>query len=132
VVKNQKVFQEEIRQDSNKQMVNLIKVIPGLDLDLKYATKNNFMHQKLYPFVHTTFLRKPAADSLKKIVEELKKKHLAVKIFDVLNNRNLLRKIMEKYGFIQLTTEWWHYYLPNSSSFELLDLSFSDLRKRLH
>jgi D-alanyl-D-alanine dipeptidase len=90
------------------------------------------MHQKLYPFVHTTFLRKPAADSLKKIVEELKKKHLAVKIFDVLNNRNLLRKIMEKYGFIQLTTEWWHYYLPNSSSFELLDLSFSDLRKRLH
>jgi hypothetical protein len=38
VVKNQKVFQEEIRQDSNKQMVNLIKVIPGLVLDLKYAT----------------------------------------------------------------------------------------------
>jgi D-alanyl-D-alanine dipeptidase len=37
-------------------MVNLIKLIPGLVLDLKYATKNNFMHQKLYPSVHTTFL----------------------------------------------------------------------------
>lgn len=204
VVKDPKVLQQEIKQDSNKQMVNLIKVIPGLVLDLKYATENNFMHQKLYPPVHITFLRKPAADSLKKVAEELKKQHLAIKIFDayrpysitekmwekvkddryaadpskgsghnrgtavdltlidlntkkelpmgtgfdnfsdtahidfmdlpkdVLNNRNILRKIMEKYGFIQLTTEWWHYYLPNSSSYELLDLSFSDLRKRLH
>jgi D-alanyl-D-alanine dipeptidase len=204
VVKDPKVLQQEIKEDSNKQMVNLIKVIPGLVLDLKYATENNFMHQKLYPPVHTTFLRKPAADSLKKVVEELKKQHLAIKIFDayrpysitekmwekvkddryaadpskgsghnrgsavdltlidlntkkelpmgtgfdnfsdtahidftdlpkdVLNNRNILRKIMEKYGFIQLTTEWWHYYLPNSSSYELLDLSFSDLKKRLH
>ena len=202
VVKDPKVLQQEIKEDSNKQMVNLIKVIPGLVLDLKYATKNNFMHQKLYPPVRTTFLRKPAADSLKKVVEELKKQHLAIKIFDayrpysitekmwekvkddryaadpskgsghnrgaavdltlidlntkkelpmgtgfdnfsdtahidftdlpknVLNNRNILRKIMEKYGFIQLTTEWWHYYLPNSSSYELLDLSFSDLKKR--
>jgi D-alanyl-D-alanine dipeptidase len=202
VVKDSKVLQQEIKEDSNKQMVNLIKVIPGLVLDLKYATEDNFMHQKLYPPVHSTFLRKPAADSLKKVVEELKKQHLAIKIFDayrpysitekmwekikddryaadpskgsghnrgaavdltlidlntkkelpmgtgfdnfsdtahidftdlpknVLNNRNILRKIMEKYGFIQLTTEWWHYYLPNSSSYELLDLSFSDLKKR--
>ena len=96
VVKNQKVFQEEIRQDSNKQMVNLIKVIPGLDLDLKYATKNNFMHQKLYPFVHTTFLRKPAADSLKKIVEELKKQHLTVKIFDAYRPYSITEKMWEK------------------------------------
>jgi D-alanyl-D-alanine dipeptidase len=36
---------------------------------------------------------------------------------------------MEKYGFIQLTAEWWHYYLPNSSSYELLDLPSDDLKK---
>jgi D-alanyl-D-alanine dipeptidase len=46
---------------------------------------------------------------------------------DVLKNRNLLKTVMEKYGFVQLSTEWWHFYLPNSSNFELLDLSFSQL-----
>ena len=26
-------------------------------------------------------------------------------------------------------TGWWHYYLPNSSSFQLLDISFAEVRK---
>lgn len=201
VIKDTKILQKEIALDSNKQMVDLRKIIPQLVLDLKYATIHNFMHQKLYPPTQTTFLRKPAADSLKKVVEYLKKQNLTIKIFDayrpysiteemwekvkddryaadpskgsghnrgtavdltlidlqtkkelpmgtgfdnftdtahidflnlpsqVLKNRNILRSVMEKYGFIQLTTEWWHYYLPNSSSYELLDISFSSLKK---
>jgi len=47
----------------------------------------------------------------------------------ILANRNLLKSVMEKYGFKQLSTEWWHFYLPNSTSFELLDISFADLKK---
>ena len=47
----------------------------------------------------------------------------------ILANRNLLKSVMEKYGFKQLSTEWWQYYLPHSSSFELLDISFADLKK---
>jgi len=50
----------------------------------------------LYPFVHTTFLRKPAADSLKKIVEELKKQHLTVKIFDAYRPYSITEKMWEK------------------------------------
>ena len=46
----------------------------------------------------------------------------------ILKNRNILKNIMEKYGFIGLETEWWHFYLPNSSSYELLDLSFAQLK----
>ncbi|MDP4284670.1 MAG: hypothetical protein Q8891_09610 [Bacteroidota bacterium] len=37
--------------------------------------------------------------------------------------------MLVKYGFIPLGTEWWHFYIPVSSDYELLDLSFSDLRK---
>jgi D-alanyl-D-alanine dipeptidase len=201
VIKDTKILQKEISLDSNKKMIDLLTLIPELKLDLKYATVHNFMHQKLYPPTHTTFLRKPAAEALKIIEEELKEQHLALKIFDayrpysitekmwekvkddryaadpakgsghnrgvavdltlidlqtgkeldmgtgfdnftdsahadftnlppeVLQNRKTLRKVMEKYGFIQLTTEWWHYYLPNSSSYELLDISFRDLKK---
>ncbi len=48
---------------------------------------------------------------------------------EVLNNRNILKTIMEKYGFISLSTEWWHFSLPNASFYELLDLSFDELKK---
>ena len=48
---------------------------------------------------------------------------------DVLQNRLLLKTIMEKHGFKALDTEWWHYYLPNTADFELLDIRFNDLKK---
>ena len=96
VVKDSKVLQQEIKLDSNKQMVDLKRQIPGLVLDLKYATEDNFMHQKLYPPVHTTFLRKPAADSLRKVVEELKKQHLTIKIFDAYRPYSITEKMWEK------------------------------------
>jgi D-alanyl-D-alanine dipeptidase len=201
VIKDINIFQKEIVLDSNKKMVDLRKAIPGLVLDLKYATTDNFMHQILYPFGSTTFLRKPAADALKLVINDLKKLHLTIKIFDayrpysvtekmwqkvpddryaadpakgsghnrgiavdltlidlktkkelpmgtgfdnfsdtahpaftnlpkeMLHNRNILKSAMEKYGFLVLSTEWWHFYLPDTSTFELLDLSFSDLKK---
>lgn len=48
----------------------------------------------------------------------------------VLDNRRLLKTIMEKFGFVSLSTEWWHYSLPNAANrFELLDLSFKQLQE---
>lgn len=42
-------------------------------------------------------------------------------------NRELLKLTMEKYGFIPLTTEWWHFSWPPSENYEVLDLSFQQL-----
>jgi len=50
---------------------------------------------------------------------------------NILQNRKLLRSIMEKHGFKALETEWWHYYLPDAQKYELLDLSFAQLYKTL-
>jgi zinc D-Ala-D-Ala dipeptidase len=47
----------------------------------------------------------------------------------VLQNRWLLKSTMEKYGFKVLDTEWWHFYLPNGKEYELLDVSFIELKK---
>ncbi len=47
----------------------------------------------------------------------------------VLQNRVLLKSIMEKHGFTALPTEWWHYYLNAFRNFELLDISFKSLKK---
>jgi hypothetical protein len=40
-----------------------------------------------------------------------------------------VKKIMEQHGFKALDTEWWHYYLPNTN-FELLNISFTDLKTK--
>ncbi|MEO8853483.1 MAG: M15 family metallopeptidase [Ginsengibacter sp.] len=201
VINSTKVLQKEINADSSKKMIDLKKEIPGIYLDLKYATRDNFMHKILYRSASTTFLRKPAAEVLKKVVKELKDQNLAIKVFDayrpysvteemwqkvkdsryaadpatgsghnrgvavdltlieletrkelpmgtgfdnfsdtahsdfaglspeILNNRNLLKTVMEKFGFKQLSTEWWHFYIPDGTSFELLDLSFFGLKR---
>jgi len=47
----------------------------------------------------------------------------------VLVNRQILKDAMVKYGFMPLPTEWWHYYLPNAAQrFELIDLSFEQMK----
>lgn len=50
---------------------------------------------------------------------------------EILKNRLLLRTPMEKNGFKVLDTEWWHFYLPDASRFELLDLDFNKLKRKL-
>ncbi len=49
---------------------------------------------------------------------------------DALQNRLLLKSLMEKHGFKSLETEWWHYALKDGTEYELLDISFEALRKR--
>lgn len=49
----------------------------------------------------------------------------------VLQNRVQLKNLMEKYGFRPLETEWWHYYWPNDREYEVLDLSFAELLKKI-
>lgn len=46
-----------------------------------------------------------------------------------IQNRELLRAIMEKYGFVRFETEWWHYYWPGAEKFAVLDLPFRQLNK---
>ncbi len=47
----------------------------------------------------------------------------------ILQNRDLLKTTMEKYGFISLDTEWWHFSLPDAKNYELLNISFDALKK---
>ena len=201
VISDVNQLQKTALQKPAKAMVDLKKTIPGLQFDLRYAGINNFMHQKLYLPIKTTYLRKAAADSLSTVQKELNEKGLGLKIFDayrpysvteklwepvkddryaadpkkgsghnrgiavdltiirlsnreeldmgtgfdnfsdtahhtfinlpsaVLQNRLTLKSVMEKYGFKALETEWWHYYLPNTAAYELLDIDFKKLKK---
>jgi D-alanyl-D-alanine dipeptidase len=44
-------------------------------------------------------------------------------------NRELLREVMERNGFIKFQTEWWHYYWPNGDRYDVLDIPFKELNK---
>jgi zinc D-Ala-D-Ala dipeptidase len=48
---------------------------------------------------------------------------------EALQNRLLLKTVMEKHGFKALDTEWWHYSLPDAKTYDLLNLSFKQLKK---
>jgi D-alanyl-D-alanine dipeptidase len=50
---------------------------------------------------------------------------------EAIKNRKRLKEIMEKYGFLAFSTEWWHYSLPDPEKYEVLDLRFKDLKRTI-
>ncbi len=45
-------------------------------------------------------------------------------------NRDLLEAVMRSEGFVPLPTEWWHFDDPDWRSYDLLDISLSELARR--
>ena len=95
IVKKNKTYRQEVRQDSLQKMVELKKMIPGLVYDLRYSTKNNFMHQQLYNHSGTSFLRFLPASNLYKIQKELQTKGYGLKIFDAYRPYSITQKMWE-------------------------------------
>jgi zinc D-Ala-D-Ala dipeptidase len=201
IINSDSIYYKSLLSHPEKRMVSLIQ-IPGIIMDLRYATRNNFMHKQLYPEnTKNSFLRKPVYQALDAVARDLAGQGLVLVIFDAyrpyavtvelwisvkderyaanpvngsghnrgvavdltladskthqllpmptdfdnfsdsarqgfkekeakrMANRELLKRAMEKYGFIPLATEWWHYSWPHPENFEVLDLSFADLEK---
>jgi D-alanyl-D-alanine dipeptidase len=74
-------YQASVVANPDKELMNLEKYIPGIVLDIKYATTDNFTGKPVYQFP-MAFLRKPAAEKLRLIQAELAEMNLALKIFD--------------------------------------------------
>jgi D-alanyl-D-alanine dipeptidase len=74
-------YKKSIDQNSDNELINLETFIPGIVLDIRYATKNNFTKEQIYN-VPRAYARKPVAIGLKKAQEEFKKSGVGIKIFD--------------------------------------------------
>jgi D-alanyl-D-alanine dipeptidase len=69
--------------DSSYRLIELRSLTPELVYDLRYATKNNFTHKRLYPQkTQVAYLRLPAARALQLVQQQLKEKGLGLKIYD--------------------------------------------------
>ena len=81
VVSDAATYKRLVRLDPDKELVDVQRVVPGLAIDVRYATSNNFMHTPLYPIARV-FLRKPAALALRDVQSDLAAQGLRLKIFD--------------------------------------------------
>ncbi len=95
VIKTKKEFKKSVKNNPAAQLVNLKKYIPSIVFDLRYASDNNFMQQKLYPPIITTYLRKAAADSLLAVQKALNKMALGLKIFDAYRPYSVTEKMWQ-------------------------------------
>ena len=74
-------YKEQVKTNSNNELVNLEVHIPGIVLDIRYATTNNFTGKKIYNLAKA-YARKPVADALRKAQEEFSKLGFSIKVFD--------------------------------------------------
>jgi len=77
-----------------EDLVDVQKVVPGIVLDIRYATTNNFTGQKLYPFAGC-YLRRAAAEKLAAAQSELKPLGYGLKIYDGYRPLSVQRKMWE-------------------------------------
>lgn len=63
------------------QLVEVVKEISDVVLDIKYSTTDNFTEKKIYSSAKC-FLQKECVDALKHVQEELKKLGLGLKVWD--------------------------------------------------
>ncbi len=76
-----KDYMAEKQKDSDNGLVNLVAFISPLHVDIRYAGTNNFMHKKMYPLAEA-FLRRPAAEALKKVALALNEQGIGLLIYD--------------------------------------------------
>ncbi|MFB9863030.1 M15 family metallopeptidase [Rufibacter immobilis] len=95
VVSSVALYQQLVAQHPEQELVELTSYIPGLVLDIKYATADNLAKQPVYTLA-TAYARKPVADALKKIQEELKPLGLGLKIYDGYRPYQVTVKFYEK------------------------------------
>src|SRR5882672_3020423 len=91
----EKYLSDKTKNPQN-ELINLEKFIPGVKLDIRYATTNNFTKEKIYN-LSRAYARKPVAESLKKAQEDFKKLGYGIKIYDAYRPYSATVKFYEVY-----------------------------------
>lgn len=87
-------YKSTVSVHPEKELVDLKKYIPGIKLDIRYATNNNFAKQAVYKQARA-FGRLPVAKALKNVQAELNKSGLGLKIFDAYRPYSVTVKFFE-------------------------------------
>jgi D-alanyl-D-alanine dipeptidase len=96
VIDSVRTYRGTVAANPEKQLLDVATAVPGIALDVRYATSDNFMHQPLYP-VARVFLRRPAALALRDVQQELATRQLGLRVFDGYRPYGVTRRMWEPY-----------------------------------
>jgi len=81
IISSPGVYAGLIHTDSLKQLLDLQRAVPGIVMDIRYATGNNFTHKKVYTSPRA-FVRLKVARALWAVQKELSTHGLGLKVYD--------------------------------------------------
>jgi|SRR5579859_5081752 len=74
-------YEASVKIHPEEELISLHQFIPGIVLDIRYATANNFTGAKVYSFA-MAYARRPVADALNRAQEDFNQLGLGIKIYD--------------------------------------------------
>lgn len=78
---------------SNPSLKNVKDLAPGLMVEMRYATVDNFTKTKLYPVADECLLCQPAAERLARVQKKLETKGLGLKVWDCYRPVSVQKKL---------------------------------------
>jgi zinc D-Ala-D-Ala dipeptidase len=111
----------------DNSLVDVEKFIPGILLDIRYATDNNFTGRKVYD-TSMAFVRKPLVEALLQIQNELEIKGLGLKIYDVYRPYSATLKFYKAYPNTNFVAAPWRGSIHNRGC--AVDVTLIDLNTK--
>jgi zinc D-Ala-D-Ala dipeptidase len=92
---SQSLLDSEMEEEIENGFVEIIKLDPTIKIDIKYATEDNFVKEKMYN-CGRCFLRPEVAQAIVKAHKQLQTKGLGIKIFDGYRPRPFQQRLWNK------------------------------------
>ena len=89
-----KKYMQQIKAHPETRLVEIKNYIPGIALDIRYATTNNFTRHQMYKEAKA-FARLPVVLALKDVEADLKSRGLGIKIYDAYRPYTITVKFYE-------------------------------------
>jgi zinc D-Ala-D-Ala dipeptidase len=96
IVDNKRAYYQTLRKDRHAKLVELRDLIPSIRYQMAYATKENFMRQKLYAAGSKTYLRMPAAAALQQAQQQLQQRGFGIIVWDAYRPYGTTKKMWKK------------------------------------
>ncbi|MBT6962945.1 MAG: M15 family metallopeptidase [Lentimicrobiaceae bacterium] len=126
VISDTSYYLMQLYESSSYELVDIKEYVPGIKLDIKYATPNNLIGEKIYP-VSMAIVRRPLAESLYKVQQSLNNYGLGLVIFDGYRPYGSTVRIYELFKDTNIIASPWqgsHHNRGTAVDVSLIDLEY--------
>jgi zinc D-Ala-D-Ala dipeptidase len=81
LIQTAQAYKQQVMSNPNNRMIDLEHYIQGIQLDIRYATENNFTGKVIYT-APRAYLRQPVAGALKQVQDSLQYHNLGLIVYD--------------------------------------------------